>query len=56
MDFKVLNGRGDFDNKDDNPEDLQRALEESFEEVDVRVVGQVALFVGKKPRTEKKLT
>lgn len=51
--LKLTNGHGDFDNRQDNEEDLRSALEEYFEEVEVRVVGQVALFVGKKPRVGK---
>jgi ubiquinone/menaquinone biosynthesis C-methylase UbiE len=52
--LKFVNGKGDLDNYNDTEEDLRAALEEYFEDVEVRVVGQVALFVGKKPRPQKR--
>jgi ubiquinone/menaquinone biosynthesis C-methylase UbiE len=48
--LKFFNGTKVLDNYNDAEEDLRRALDEYFEEYEVRIVGLVALFVGKKPR------
>ncbi|KAI0731478.1 S-adenosyl-L-methionine dependent methyltransferase [Fomitopsis betulina] len=45
----LYNSKGWFDNKHDEAVYLERALKGYFEEVDVRVVGVVALFEARKP-------
>ncbi|KAH8093092.1 S-adenosyl-L-methionine dependent methyltransferase [Cristinia sonorae] len=45
----LYNGKGVFCNKEDTREGLEEALAEHYEEVEVRIVGRVALFVARKP-------
>ncbi|KAI0656143.1 S-adenosyl-L-methionine dependent methyltransferase [Cubamyces menziesii] len=48
--MKLYNGKGIFGNTEDSEERLRQAMEETFEEYEVQVVGVVALFTGRKPR------
>ncbi|CDO71978.1 hypothetical protein BN946_scf184943.g12 [Trametes cinnabarina] len=48
--MKLYNRKGIFGNAHDTLEGLREALEESFEESEVRIVGVVALFTARKPR------
>lgn len=48
--MKVYNKKGIFDNKADNIEDLKIELDRYFDEVQVELVGCVALFRAKKTR------
>jgi hypothetical protein len=43
-------GAGDFDDLEDTAEGLRRILDESFETVDVEVVGSTANFTARGPR------
>ncbi|KAI0907063.1 methyltransferase domain-containing protein [Ustulina deusta] len=47
---KLYNRLGVFHNWDDKKEDFERALEESFEEVETTLVGMTLLFRATKPR------
>lgn len=42
--------KGDFDNLGDTADGLRRILEESFETVEVEVVGSTALFTATGPQ------
>ena len=48
--LRFANRLGDFDNLGDTAEGLRRILEESFEDVEVEVVGSTALFEARRPR------
>ncbi|KAI0628296.1 S-adenosyl-L-methionine dependent methyltransferase [Trametes polyzona] len=48
--MNLYNKKGIFGNRGDSEGRLKEALESAFEEVELRVVGVVALFVGRKPR------
>lgn len=48
----LYNRMGSFGNLQDGLEDLEKALREHFEEVDVSLVGVVALFVARKPASK----
>ncbi len=48
--LKAFNRAGDFDNLRDTAEGLRRILEESFETVEVDVVGSTANFTATRPR------
>jgi SAM-dependent methyltransferase len=48
--LRVANWHGDFDNLGDSAEGLRRILEESFETVEVEVVGSTANFTATNPR------
>jgi SAM-dependent methyltransferase len=48
--LRLANWHGDFDNLGDTAAGLQRILDESFEDVEVEVVGSTALFVARGPR------
>jgi SAM-dependent methyltransferase len=48
--LRVFNWHGDFDNLGDTAEGLRQILEESFETVDVDVVGSTANFTAASPR------
>jgi len=48
--LRPVNWHGDFDNLGDTAEGLRRILEESFETVEVDVVGSTANFVARGPR------
>jgi hypothetical protein len=48
--LRVFNWHGDFDNLGDTAEGVRRILEESFETVEVDVVGSTANFIAKGPR------
>jgi SAM-dependent methyltransferase len=48
--LRAFNAAGDFDNLGDTAEGLRRILEESFEEVEVEVVGSTADFTARRPR------
>ena len=48
--LRVFNRQGGFDNMDDSEEGLRGILARSFHEVEVDVVGSVALFVATTPR------
>ena len=48
--LRLANRLGDFDNVGDTAEGLRRILDESFEDVEVEVVGSTALFVARGPR------
>ena len=48
--LRAFNRAGDFDNLGDTAEGLRRILEESFEEVEVEVVGSAAMFTARRPR------
>jgi hypothetical protein len=48
--LRVFNRAGDFDDLEDTAEGLRRILEESFETVDVDVVGSTANFTASGPR------
>lgn len=45
----LYNKKGIFSNRDDSVEGLTAALEKYFEDVEVKVVGMVALFVAREP-------
>jgi SAM-dependent methyltransferase len=49
--LRVFNRQGGFDNLDDSEEALREILTRSFRDVEVDVVGSVALFVARGPRT-----
>jgi hypothetical protein len=49
--LKAFNWAGDFDNLRDTAEGLRRILEESFEKVEVDVVGSTANFTATRPRS-----
>ncbi|HZA41910.1 MAG TPA: hypothetical protein VFA00_14950, partial [Actinomycetota bacterium] len=49
--LKAFNWAGDFDNLGDTAEGLRRILEESFEKVEVDVVGSTANFTATRPRS-----
>jgi SAM-dependent methyltransferase len=46
----AFNRRGAFDNLDDSEEGLRQILEDSFEDVELRVVGSAAIFAARGPR------
>jgi SAM-dependent methyltransferase len=48
--LKGANMAGDFDNLGDTASGLREILEESFEEVELEVVGSAALFTAKRPQ------
>jgi hypothetical protein len=48
--LRAFNRHGDFDNLADTAEGLRRILEESFETVEVDVVGSTANFTATGPR------
>ena len=48
--LKGANKAGDFDNLGDTADGLRQILEESFQEVEVEIVGSAALFTAKGPR------
>jgi SAM-dependent methyltransferase len=48
--LRFANRLGDFDNLTDTAEGLRRILEESFEDVEVEVVGSSANFEARRPR------
>ncbi|KAI0339688.1 S-adenosyl-L-methionine dependent methyltransferase [Trametopsis cervina] len=48
--MRLYNKKGIFGNIEDAEPDLRAALEKHFEDVEVRTVGVVAMFVGKTPR------
>ena len=48
--LRAFNRAGDFDNLGDTADGLRRILEESFEEVEVEVVGSAAMFTARRPR------
>jgi hypothetical protein len=48
--LRAFNWQGDFDNLGDTAEGLRRILEESFETVEVNVVGSTADFTATAPR------
>ena len=48
--LRAFNRHGDFDNLGDTAEGLRSILDESFEEVEVEVVGSTALFEARRPR------
>lgn len=47
----VYNARGIFSNRQDSVEALHAVLAPELEDVEVQVIGRVALFAGRKPRT-----
>jgi len=47
----TFNRRGAFDNLDDSEESLRSTLAGSFENVELDVVGSIALFTASRPRT-----
>jgi len=49
--LKAFNRAGDFDNLGDTAEGLRRILEESFEKVEIDVVGSTANFTATRPRS-----
>jgi len=51
--IRRFNRTGHWSNYRDSEGDLRKALKEHFEDVEVRVVGIVALFKGSKPFSEK---
>jgi len=48
--LKAFNKAGDFDNLGDTAEGLRGILEESFQEVEIDVIGSAALFTASRPR------
>ena len=48
--LRFANRLGDFDNLGDTADGLRRILDESFEDVEVDVVGSTALFEARRPR------
>jgi SAM-dependent methyltransferase len=48
--LRLFNRRGAFDNLGDTEDGLRIILDESFENVDLSVVGAVAIFVARRPR------
>jgi SAM-dependent methyltransferase len=48
--LRMVNWHGDFDNLGDTAEGLRQILEESFEAVEVEVVGSTANFTATRPR------
>ena len=48
--LKGANKMGDFDNLGDTEDGLRAILEESFQEVEIEVVGSAAFFTAKRPR------
>ena len=48
--LKGANKAGDFDNLGDTADGLRRILEESFQEVEIEIVGSAAFFTAKTPR------
>jgi SAM-dependent methyltransferase len=51
--LRVFNWHGDFDNLGDTADGLRQILEESFETVDVDVVGSTANFTAASPRNPR---
>jgi SAM-dependent methyltransferase len=49
----AFNRRGAFDNLDDTEEGLRTILADSFEQVDLEVVGGIAIFSAAMPRTSR---
>ncbi|KAI0917774.1 hypothetical protein AcV7_007100 [Taiwanofungus camphoratus] len=45
----IYNDKGIFGNRDDSVDDLEKVLKSQFEDVEVQVVGVVALFTARKP-------
>jgi hypothetical protein len=54
--LRLFNRRGAFDNLGDTADGLRTILDESFETVDLSVVGAVAIFVARRPRRASELT
>jgi hypothetical protein len=50
--LRFANRLGDFDNLGDTAEGLRQILEESFENVEVDVVGSAAMFTATGPRSQ----
>jgi hypothetical protein len=50
--LRAANLTGDFDNLGDTADGLRRILEESFEKVEVNVVGSTADFTATGPRSQ----
>ncbi|KAI8977761.1 S-adenosyl-L-methionine dependent methyltransferase [Trametes punicea] len=48
--IRFYNSKGVFGNTQDTEEGLRKALEETFEKWDLRVVGAIALFTARKPK------
>ena len=48
--LKGANKAGDFDNLGDTANGLREILEESFQEVEIEIVGSAAFFTAKRPR------
>ncbi len=48
--LRVFNRHGDFDNLEDTADGLRKILEESFENVEIDVVGSTANFTATRPR------
>lgn len=51
--LEVFNRQGGFDNRDDSVDSLRDILSRSFETVEIDVVGTVASFVARGPRSER---
>jgi hypothetical protein len=54
--LRAFDWQGDFDNLGDTADGLRRILEESFETVEVDVVGSTADFTATRPRPGGKAT
>lgn len=48
--MRIYNAKGVFSNEDDTPETLRTELSHRFADVDIRVIGCVALFSARTPR------
>jgi SAM-dependent methyltransferase len=48
--LKAFNKAGDFDNLGDTADGLRGILEESFQELEIDVIGSAALFTASRPR------
>ena len=49
--LRANNRRGTFDNLGDTPEGLRGILEQSFEQVELEILGSMAIFAATNPRT-----
>ncbi len=49
--LKANNRRGTFDNLGDTPDGLREILEQSFEQVELEILGSMAIFAATNPRT-----
>ena len=49
--LSFFNWQGGFDNLDDTEDGLREILEASFEQVELDIVGSIAVFAATKPRT-----